>query len=228
MKPIVNSMDKILVEIKTNGCFWRVCIVVWANLNNRRTWMIEIIINTDGCLCSWKRGHFTNSVLAHYRNIVQTCCSYMERKMHIGHNFAHDMLVELSLQVQHREPKKWLLLKRTQSLILEHFYKKLVSRFNKMADCLPKAFFKCILLNDNLNILDTYGTEDCFQWTYFRYMMHYNDVIMSARASEITGASSVCSAVCSGADQRKHQSAASLAYWGEFTSDRWIPLTQGQ
>ena len=29
----------------------------------------------------------------------------MERKIHIGHNYAHDMLVELSLQVQHREPK---------------------------------------------------------------------------------------------------------------------------
>ena len=71
------------------------------------------------------------------------------------------MLVEL--QVQHREPKKWLLLENMQSLILEHFYKKLVSRFNKMADCLPKAFFKCILLNDSLNILDTYVTEDCFQ-----------------------------------------------------------------
>ena len=37
---------------------------------------------------------------------------------------------------------------------------------------------------------------------------------MSAMASQIqiTGASIVCSAVCSGADQRKHQSSASLAF----------------
>ena len=35
---------------------------------------------------------------------------------------------------------------------------------------------------------------------------------MSAIASQITGVSSVCSNVCSGADQRKHQSSASLAF----------------
>ena len=35
---------------------------------------------------------------------------------------------------------------------------------------------------------------------------HYSDVIMSAIASKITGTWVVCSGVCSGADQRKHQS----------------------
>ena len=40
----------------------------------------------------------------------------------------------------------------------------------------------------------------------------YNDVIMSAMASHITGVSIVCSTVGSGADQRKHQSSASLAF----------------
>ena len=43
-------------------------------------------------------------------------------------------------------------------------------------------------------------------------LYHYNDVIMSSMASQITGDSIVYSAVCSGADQRKHQSSASLAY----------------
>ena len=38
----------------------------------------------------------------------------------------------------------------------------------------------------------------------------------------------VYSTVCSGADQRKHQSPASLALWGESTGERWIPLTRGQ
>ena len=42
--------------------------------------------------------------------------------------------------------------------------------------------------------------------------IHYSDVIMSAMASQITGVSSVCSYVCSSADQRKHQSSASLAF----------------
>ena len=41
---------------------------------------------------------------------------------------------------------------------------------------------------------------------------HYNDVIMSAISSQITDVSIACSTVGSGADQRKHQSSASLAY----------------
>ena len=40
---------------------------------------------------------------------------------------------------------------------------------------------------------------------------HYSDVIMSATASQITNISTVCSAVCSGAHQNKHQSFALLA-----------------
>ena len=49
--------------------------------------------------------------------------------------------------------------------------------------------------------------------------IHYSDVIMSVMASQITSASIVCSTVCSGADQRKHQSSASLVFV--------IPLTKG-
>ena len=65
---------------------------------------------------------------------------------------------------------------------------------------------------------------------YIRYQasMHYSDVILGAMASQITGISIVYSSVCSDADQRKHQSSASLSLWGEFTGDRWIPLTKGQ
>ena len=41
---------------------------------------------------------------------------------------------------------------------------------------------------------------------------HYNDVIMSTMASQITSVSIVYSTVCSGADQRKHQSSMALAF----------------
>ena len=41
---------------------------------------------------------------------------------------------------------------------------------------------------------------------------HYSDVTLSAMASQITGIWTVCSAVCSGARQRKHQRSASLAF----------------
>ena len=55
---------------------------------------------------------------------------------------------------------------------------------------------------------------------------HYNDVTMSAVASQFTSVSILCSTVGSGADQRKHQSSASLAFCGEFTGDRWFPRTK--
>ena len=42
--------------------------------------------------------------------------------------------------------------------------------------------------------------------------IHYSDVIMGALASQITSLSLVYSTVYSGADQRKHQSSASLAF----------------
>ena len=40
----------------------------------------------------------------------------------------------------------------------------------------------------------------------------YSDVMMGAMASQITSVSIVYSTACSGADQRKHQSSASLAF----------------
>ena len=44
---------------------------------------------------------------------------------------------------------------------------------------------------------------------------HYNDVIMSMMASHITSLTIVYSTIYSGADQREHQSSASLAFvWG--------------
>ena len=42
--------------------------------------------------------------------------------------------------------------------------------------------------------------------------VHYNDVIMGAITSQITSLTIVYSTVYSGADQRKHQSSASLAF----------------
>ena len=46
-------------------------------------------------------------------------------------------------------------------------------------------------------------------------LVHYNDVIMGMMASQITSLTIVYSTIYSGADQRKHQSSASLAFvWG--------------
>ena len=63
---------------------------------------------------------------------------------------------------------------------------------------------------------------------FHSYFTHYNDVIMTTIASQITCLAVVYSTVFSVADQRKHQSSASLAFvWG-IHRDRWIPRTKGQ
>ena len=61
--------------------------------------------------------------------------------------------------------------------------------------------------------------------------MHYNGVIMGAVASQITSLTIVYWAVDSDADQRKHQSSASLAFvrgihWGPVNSLHKWPVTQ--
>ena len=56
---------------------------------------------------------------------------------------------------------------------------------------------------------------------------HYTDVIMSAMASQITGVSIVYPTVCPGADQRKHQNSASLAFVrGIVNSPQKGPVTR--
>ena len=63
---------------------------------------------------------------------------------------------------------------------------------------------------------------------YCTMLPHYDDVIMDEIASQITSLTIVYSAVYLDADQRKHQSSASLAFvWG-IHRDRWIPRTKGQ
>ena len=56
---------------------------------------------------------------------------------------------------------------------------------------------------DIANLSSHQGHKICF---------HYNDVIMGMMASQITSLTSFYSTVYSGADQRKHQSCASLAF----------------
>ena len=63
----------------------------------------------------------------------------------------------------------------------------------------------------------------CTQLAIFQFrnniLRHYNDVIISAMASQITAVSIVNTAICSGADQRKYKSTAALAFVWEI--HRW-------
>ena len=56
-------------------------------------------------------------------------------------------------------------------------------------------------------------------------LLHYCDVIMGAVASQITSLAIVYSTVYSDADQRKHQSSASLAFVGQVNSPHKWPVT---
>ena len=66
------------------------------------------------------------------------------------------------------------------------------------------------------------GCDCCIPWVLYccvcgewHLILHYCDVIMVAMASQITSLTIVYATVHSGADQRKHQSSASLAFvWG--------------
>ena len=73
--------------------------------------------------------------------------------------------------------------------------------------------------------LDDYFPSYLTKW---KSGLHYNDVIMGVIASQITSLTIVYSIVYSDADQRKHQSSASLAFVRGIHRGRWIPRTNGQ
>ena len=81
----------------------------------------------------------------------------------------------------------------------------------------------CLPLTENCALCQfviTGGTGGCHH--------HYIDVIITTMASQITSLTIVYSTLYSGADQRKHQSSASLAFvWG-IHRDWWIPRTKSQ
>ena len=59
----------------------------------------------------------------------------------------------------------------------------------------------------------THGSTRCmYPYSLGKSCFHYGEVIISAMASQITSLTTVCATVYSGADQRKNQSSASLAF----------------
>ena len=89
----------------------------------------------------------------------------------------------------------------------------------KISFCSLKSFFctfnwfSLIETNCTISMLYTH--------CWLKYPCHYNGVMMGAMVSQITSLTIVYSTVYSNADQRKHQSSASLAFVREFTG--WIP-----
>ena len=70
-----------------------------------------------------------------------------------------------------------------------------------------------------------------FNWSFekYKFIGYYGDIIMSTMASQITSLTIAYSTFYSGADQRKHQSSASLAFvrgihWGPVNSPHKGPV----
>ena len=80
--------------------------------------------------------------------------------------------------------------------------------------CVDKSIYPCLveILVGNIKIYLYFISFAGIAMEQVVQILHYSNVIMSAMASQITSASIVYSTVCSGADQRKHQGFASLAF----------------
>ena len=72
----------------------------------------------------------------------------------------------------------------------------------------------CITLirSDVCTVNVTFVYFACDWWPSLPFILHYDDVIMGAITSQITSLTIVYSTVYSHADQRKHQSSASLVF----------------
>ena len=88
-------------------------------------------------------------------------------------------------------------------------------------------------IENSHSIIDirTWISNHIQQWDHFPFhdlTLHCDDVIMTTIASQIPNLAVVYSTVYSDANQRKHQSSASLAFVRGIHRDRWIPRTKGQ
>ena len=67
-------------------------------------------------------------------------------------------------------------------------------------------------INLNKNWDNEFGISFRSTTPFKERCLHYSDAIMNTMASQITGVQIIYSTVCSGANQRKHQNSASLAF----------------
>ena len=75
------------------------------------------------------------------------------------------------------------------------------------------SYISCATVSSSATMLTYNGRYQISR--YHVSFKHYGDVMMSTMASQITSLTIVCSTVYSGANPRKHQSSASLAFvWG--------------
>ena len=84
-----------------------------------------------------------------------------------------------------------------------------------------------VLLTPNLATLTLFPILTNTASQDYLTVSHYNDVIMGTIASQVISLTIVYSTVYSDADQRKHQSSASLAFVRGIHGDRWQMASNG-
>ena len=93
-----------------------------------------------------------------------------------------------------------------------HEYKLLYHISDSFQTRAQGIYMQVMDINANRTCTERFWWNDIAICVYI-YVYHYNDVIMSAMASQITSLTIVFySIVCSGTDERKNQSSASLAF----------------
>ena len=108
---------------------------------------------------------------------------------------------------------------------------------HRQLDCLFNTFELNIKNKLKLRISGPQWAKSAGDWWIYQSehvalaQIHYGDVIMGAIASQITSILIVYSTVYSDADQRNHQSSASLAFvrgihWGPMNSPQKWPATR--
>ena len=110
----------------------------------------------------------------------------------------------------------WPVVAMLPTNLLQLKFQKLLTKYDYYTECLRRWLLH---LYDNNQDNKLYATHRFEQLT-FGWLWHYSDVIMSTMTSQISSVSIVCSTVCSGADQRKRQSSASLAF--VMGMQRWL------
>ena len=105
-------------------------------------------------------------------------------------------------------------------LFIRHYLSDSISPLIHYSSCIN--LYTCIILSWGLPFSVASQRHECVMHGFsqseshhtpaWSRWIHYNDVIMSAMASQINGFFIVCSSVGSGADQRKYHSSASLAF----------------
>ena len=117
----------------------------------------------------------------------------------------------------------WTLRGEYDIWLLHRSFTKLLKKSEDMSNALLWAQYKFLSKRLHWNLYIVVQTEIC--------LFHYNDVIMSTMASQITSLTIVYSIVCSGTDQIIHQSSASLAFvrgihrWQVNSPHKW-PVTR--